>query len=694
MKVYQANQIRNITFMGHSGNGKTSLIEALIYNTKATKRMGNVSSGNTVTDFTEEEIERGGSINTTYAFCEWKGCKLNLIDTPGDFDFASDQRLGLRVGDIALIVASAREKEVSVGSDKAMRMAAKSDNPVAIYVNRVDEQNAKFEDTVKAYQDVYGKKIVPLCIPIMDGQTMAGYVDVLSNKGFKLNDNGAAGEMEVPTDLQEVCKQYHDELMEQIASSSEELMMKFFDEEPFTDQEIFDGMETAILDGALVPVFAGTATGNRGVNFLLDTIVDYFPKPSSLPPIGAQKQDGTEVELPCDPNGPLAAYVFKTIIDPFVGRISLLRIFSGTFKAEGSVYNMSTDTEERVPGLFIMRGKEQIAVDKLEAGDIGGISKLENTLMNQTLSSLDQPLVLEPAQIPEGGLTMAVTSSKRGDEDKVMQGLNRLQEEDPSFRVYNDAETSQVLITGQGETQMQILLKKLKLKFDTEAILQKPKIAYRETIRNKVEVQGKHKKQSGGHGQYGDVWIRFEPGEQEALEFAEEVVGGSVPKNYFPAVEKGLLDAVKHGTLAGYPVVNLKAVLYDGSYHPVDSNDMSFQQAARLAYRNGIPKANPIILEPINALKVHIPDEALGDIMGDISKRRGRILGMGVDHEETGYQIVEAEAPASELISYATDLRSMTQGRGFFSSEFVRYEQVPSDQAEKIIADAQAEDEE
>ncbi len=690
MKVYSTDKIRNITLLGHSGAGKTSLVEAMLYNSKAIDRMGRVGDGNTVSDFTEEEISRGSSINTSYAACEWKNCKFNLIDTPGDFDFSGEQRLAMRVGDISLIVCTARDGSVAVGAEKAIRMSEKQGMPLALYINRVDEPNASFERTVKVYQEAYGTKVVPLSIPIMEGETMIGYIDVLAQKAYKIGERDAKSEITLPQDLEEPSARYYNELMERIAETDEELMMKFFDEEEFTAGEIEKGLEEAIVTGSLIPVFGGSVVSNLGVTFFMDTIERFFPKPTNTPPLKAYKADGTEFDLACDETGPLGIFVFKTIVDPFVGRISLIKVQSGVFTDDHNVYNLENGGEERIHSLNVMRGKKQFEVDKLVAGDIGAITKLSHTLTNQTLSSKEEPLRIKKVEMPAPCLTMAITSEKSGEEDKVMQGMNRLSDEDISFEIYNNAETGQMLIAGQGEIQLLTLCTKLKNKFGTGAVLSEMRVPYRETIRKKVRVQGRHKKQSGGSGQYGDVWIRFEPGMEDDLVFETEVVGGAVPRNYFPAVEKGLREAIKEGPLAGYPVVRLKAILDDGSYHDVDSNEISFVQAARLAYRAGMPQADPVILEPISALQVHIPDDYLGDIMGDISKRRGRILGMGADPEESGYQIVQAEAPASELTKYATDLRSMTQGRGYFTLEFARYETAPGDVSQKVIAASQA----
>lgn len=691
MKIYPAEKIRNITLLGHSGAGKTSVIETMLYDSKAIDRMGKVTDGNTVTDFDQEEIRRGISLNTSYAAVEWKDCKINLIDSPGDFDFLGDQRLGVFAGDVALIVVTGKDG-ISVGSEKSMRMLEKADEPVALLVNRLDEPNSSFEKTIEEFREAYGAKVVPLAIPVMEGESMKGIIDVLGKKAFQLGQRGALSPMDVPGDKQSEMEEFRSAIMEQIAETDEDLMMKFFEGEEFTDEEVEKGIKNAIMHRSLIPVFCSSATEGTGLSFLMDMIVKYFPTAADRPLTKAVKQDGGEIELTPDANGPLASFVFKTIVDPFVGRISLMRVFSGTFTADEPAYNMGKEKEERLNGVFVLRGKKQIEVEQLKAGDIGAVTKLVVTQTNDTLSRKANPITIQPVEMPVPCLTRAISPVNQGEEDKIMQGMNKLADEDISFTIENNPETHQLLLSGQGEIQLDVLCSKLKGKFGTEAELSEPRVAYRETIRKQVKVQGRHKKQSGGHGQFGDVWIVFEPGEKEELEFAEEIFGGAVPKNYFPAVEKGLQEAVLEGVLAGYPVVNLKATLVDGSYHDVDSNEMSFKLAARLAYRAGLPQAGPILLEPIASVKVHIPDDNLGDIMGDMSKRRGRILGMGAD-TDAGYQVVEAEAPMSELTKYATDLRSMTQGRGWFTIEFARYEQAPNEVAEKVIAAAQATEE-
>ncbi|MGI6579064.1 MAG: elongation factor G [Saccharofermentanales bacterium] len=690
MKSYPADKIKNITFMGHGGSGKTTIIEAMLFNSGAIQRMGKVDSGNTVTDFDVEEKRRGISTNTSYAACEWKDYKFNLIDTPGDFDFLGEQMLGMQVGDVVLLVAAAKDG-VAVGAEKTIRLASQNNKPLAIVVNQLDEPNADYGKTVSAFQDQYGNKVVPLVLPIMEGEKMKGLVDVLAQQAFQFTD-GKSSEIEIPADLQDQAEEYHEMLIEQIAESDDDLMEKYFEGETFTPEEEQEGLRKAIQNQVVYPVFAASSADNKGVIYLMDMIAKYFPSAAMQESITAKKPDGTEVELPRDENGPLAAFIFKTVIDPFVGRISIYRVFSGKVKDGVPVYNYTNDQEERVNGVYYLQGKKQISTNEVVAGDIGALTKLSVSSTNQTLTAKSNPLLIQPVELPSPGLTLAVEAVKSGEEDKVMQGLNRLRDEDPTFDIRNDAETKQMLISGIGEVQLDVLCQKLKANYGTETKLTEAKVPYRETIRKQVEVQGRHKKQSGGSGQFGDVWIRFAPGTEDELEFDEEIFGGSVPKNYHPAVQKGLEEACESGVLAGYPVVKLKATLYDGSIHPVDSNEISFKLAAKLAYRNGLPKADPVLLEPIAKLKITVPDDYLGDIMGDMSKRRGRILGMGAD-SNAGFQSVDAEAPMSELGKYATDLKSMTQGRGWFTMEFARYEEAPRDVAEKVIAEANREQE-
>ncbi len=690
MKFTREN-IRNITVMGHGGAGKTAFVEAALFNAGVVNRLGKSNEGNTVSDFDAEEIRRGISINTSLAAFEWKKNKINLIDTPGDFDFLGEQMLGMDVGDAVLIVMSAKDG-VAVGVEKAVRIAGDEKMPISFFINRMDEPNSDFEATLEALREAYGHLVIPMTLPIMDGETMTGLVDVVSMKAYSFTGN--KGEMkptEMSSDLQELAENYHEQLVEQIAESDEELMEKYFEGEAFTPAEEERGLRQAISQASLYPVFAGSANANWGVSHILDLMIRFFPTPEDGHAMTAVNRSGESFQIKTDQDGPLAALVFKTIVDPFVGKISLFRVYSGVFKDSGSVYNVNKETDERINGLYSMCGKKQISVDTVIAGDIGATTKLNDTSTLDTLTDRDNPLKIEAPEMPTPSLTLAISAVNEGEDDKIMQGLVRLKDEDIVFEIENNPETHQFLLSGLGEVQLDVLTAKLKGKFGVEARLTEPRVAYRETITQKVKVQGRHKKQTGGHGQFGDVWIEFEPGDDLDLDFQEKIFGGSVPKNYFPAVEKGLREAIDEGPLAGYPVVNLRATLVDGSYHDVDSNEMSFKLAARLAYRNGMPQAKPILLEPIYSLSVHIPDDFLGDIMGDLSKRRGSILGINPD-TVPGFQVVEAEVPAAEIAKYATDLKSMTQGRGYFTREMARYEPVPQNISEKIVAAASEEE--
>ena len=687
MKNYPAAKIRNLALLGHGGSGKSAFAEAVLFNAKAIDRLGRSADGNTVMDFDPEEIRRKVSLNTSTATCEWRDCKINLIDTPGDFDFLGEVMQAIRVADAALILISAKDG-ASVGAEKAIRLCRKKNMPVMFMISRMDEANANFKTALESLQSNYGAAVVPFAIPIVNDGKMTGVIDVIGNQAYALDAKSSAyTPIAMPAGQQAVVDGILESLNETIAEADEELMEKFFSGEPFTNEELTRGIKMSIAAGSLYPVFVGSGTANWAIGFTMDRLVDVVPSPADLPPVQAATPDDAPVTITADPAAPLAAFVFKTIADPFVGRISLFRVYSGTLKANSTVYNPTREKDERVGSLFMMVGKKQLPADQVAAGDIGAITKLLLTTTNDTLCDRARPVLLPPIKFPVPCLSMAIVPKVKGEEDKIMSGLHKLKDEDPVFAVKNDPETHQLVVSGLGEQEIDVLRSKLKSKFNVEATLEEPRVPYRETIRKKVRVQGKHKKQSGGHGQYGDVWVEFEPGETEALTFEEKIFGGSVPKSFHPAVEKGLQDAVVKGVLAGYPVVNLKATLVDGSYHDVDSSEMAFRIAARVAYKAGLPQASPVLLEPISAVEIHIPDDHLGDIMGDMNKRRGRI--MGIIAGDDG-QVVSAEVPTSEMAKYATDLKSMTQGRGWYTITFARYEQAPQLVADKVIADAKA----
>ncbi len=684
---YPAEKIRNISLLGHGGSGKTALAEAMLFCAKAIDRMGRSTDGNTTMDFDPEEIRRQLSINTTIAACEWKNSKMNIIDTPGDFDFLGETMAGIRVADSAIVVMTSKGG-IQVGAEKAVRLLKKRNVPFLFFVNRMDEPNADYEHIVEELRAQYGISVIPLSFPIMSQDKMTGIVDVMNKRAFSIDlKTGASKEMPLPEEFEARVSKIHEQINEVVAESDEELMEKYFSGEPFTEDEFRRGIHAGFRDGSLHPVYAGSAINNWGVEFLMNCISKDTPAAGEKKTVNAASPDGTSIEIDTGEQEPLSAFVFKTIADPFVGRISLFRVYSGVFKGNATVYNANKEKEERIGGLFYLVGKKQLPADQIGAGDIGAVAKLVLTQTNDTLCDKSRPVILPKINFPTPCLTMGIVPKVKGEEDKIMSGLNKLSDEDPVFTVVNDGETRQMVISGLGEQEINVLRSKLKNKFNVDAELEPPRVPYREAIRKKVKVQGKHKKQSGGHGQYGDVWVEFEPVESETLIFEEKVFGGSVPKNFFPAVEKGLHDSVNKGILAGFPVVNLKATLVDGSYHDVDSSEMAFKIAAGLAFKNGLPQANPVLLEPISAVVVHIPEDKQGDIMGDMNKRRGRI--MGIDADEDG-SVISCEVPTSEMASYATDLKSMTQGRGWYTIRHVRYEQAPSEVAAKVIEERKA----
>jgi elongation factor G len=688
VKDFSVDKIRNVCLLGHGGAGKTTLAEALLFGAKATDRFGSVVNGNTVMDYDPEEVKRQISTGTSLAPLEWKGYKINIIDTPGYFDFVGELRQGLRVADGAIILASAKDG-VEVGTEKAWQEVVEHQIPKLFFVSKIDEENANFFKVFDQLQEMFGKSVIAFELPIMESGSFAGIVDVAAMKAKRFNGKDFT-DAEIPEGMADIVQQYREGIIEAVAETNEELMEKYFSGESFSDEEILSTLKAGVKSGDIAPVFCGSAINHAGVKMLLDAIVDFVPAFSERGTVTAQL-NGETVQLNVSENETLSALVFKTIVDPFVGRISYIKVMSGVLNSDSSVYNSKKEKNERIAQLFLIKGKQQINTDKLVAGDIGAVAKLMVTETNDTLCSKEKPVVLPEIEFPQPMLSMAVVPKTKGDEEKIGSGLTRLMDEDPTFKVELNAETKQTLIYGIGDQHLDLILSKLRSKFKVDVELSNPKIPYRETIRSSVKVEGKHKKQSGGHGQFGDVWIEFEPGPTEDLVFEEKIFGGVVPKQYFPAVEKGLRESIMKGVLAGYPVVNLKATLYDGKYHPVDSSEMSFKIAASLAYKEGLPKASPVLLEPISRVEVLVPDNYMGDVIGDLNKRRGRILGM--NPVGNGMQQVIAEVPDAEMFKYATDLRSLTQARGSYTIKFERYEEVPPNIAEKIIAEANKEEE-
>ena len=687
--MYTANAIRNICLLGHSGSGKTALAESLLYMTGAIDRIGKNADGNTVCDYDPEEIRRHVSISAAVVPLEYKNIKINLLDTPGGFDFSGAVVEALRAADAAILVISAKDG-ITVGFEKAWKYCEERNMPRFIYISKVDEENSDYNATFNALREKYGNKVAPVVVPIWDDQKkVTGIIDVLNKRAYEMK-NLKRVEIAVPDGKDAVIEEFNDALKESVAETSDEFMDKFFGGEDFTYAEMIKGMHQGVIDQTLYPVLCGSGVNCLGSLMLMDHIADLLPNPVEGNYHKATTADGKVEEFVVSPGGVPSAFVFKTVSDQY-GKYSYVKVLSGEITSDSALVNARTGETEKLGRLYTVCGKKYTEVKVLSCGDIGAIGKMDKVKTGDTLCDPRKVVSLKGLPYAPACYSMAIAPKTKGQEDKVAAGLNRLNEEDPSFSLFANPETKQLVISGAGDQQLDVIVAKLKSRFGVEAVLSPAKVAYRERIKKKVEAHGRHKKQTGGSGQFGDVWVRFEPQEeQDELIFAEEVFGGSVPKNFSPAVEKGIQEAVQKGPLAGYPMVNLKAVLYDGSYHPVDSNEMAFKLAAILAFKEAMPNAMPTLLEPIGALAVTIPDSYMGDVIGDLNKRRGRVMGMNPDAD--GNTVVEAEVPMAEMSSYAIDLRAMTQARGSFTLEFVRYEEVPKQNQAKIIADAKADE--
>jgi len=677
MAKFSSSQIRNICLVGHSGDGKTSFAEAMLYLAKVTDRLGKPSDGNTVCDFDPEEIKRGYSISTSLASLEWNGKKINILDAPGMFGFAGEAKAAAAVAASTVIVVDAKSG-CKVGTELAWEYSA--GKPKAFFVNKVDDENSNFENTFNGLREQFGTSVCPLLIPFNEGTGEVGLYNLITDEVFTCEKKtGKRIEITLPDKYKDKIEEYKIALNESLAVTSEELMEKFLMEEPFTEEEKHHALNSGLLSGDIAPVFAGSSTDLAGIRFFLDTAAASFVSP-------------LDIMKYADENGETQLFVFKVLSDNF-GKKVFFKVMNGTLKKDQILNNITTGQQEKFSKICICIGKKEIEVDELVTGDIGYAVKLVNTGVNDTLGTGNAGNEFTKIEFPSPYYTMAIKPVSKNDEDKVSQGIVRLLEEDPTLRYANNAETKQITISGMGDIHLDVVCSKLKSRYGTAVELHEPRIAYRETIKKSISVEGKHKKQSGGSGQYGHVKIRFSPGEEEGLTFTQSVVGGNVPKNFYPAVEKGLQEAMLKGVLAGFPVVGLKADLFDGSYHPVDSNEISFKLAAKLAFKEGLPKASPVILEPVGYLKCTIPTSYSGDIMGDVSKRRGRIMGMS-ESTRKGYTVIEAEIPSAEMTVYAVQLRAMTQGRGTYTFDFVRYEEAPAEVAQKVIAEAKANAEE
>lgn len=682
MKQYNAKKILNIALAGHGGCGKTSVAESIIYLAKASEKLGNIADGNTVLDYDNEEIKRQTSILTSVAPVEWKNTKINIIDTPGLFDFEGGVAEGMRAADSALIVVSGKDG-VCVGTEKAAKAATKAGLTKIFFVNGLCDESARFYRVFENLKATFGPSVCPVVVPyIVDGQANI-YVNLFEYKAYEYSTDGTVKQVPLP-DMGTRLEGLREAIKEAVAETSEELLDKFIMGEEFTPEEIILGVSKGVKDGTICPVFCGDAHNTFAFDQLLNSLVWLAPTAADKGEEIAVDVEGEPVEISVNENAQTSAIVFKTVVDPFIGKLSYVKVVSGKISADTPVIDMRTGTQQRIGKVLIVKGKKQIETDYIGAGDIGAIPKLTDVKTGDTLCSPLRKVVLDGIDYPVSSYTKAIYPAVKGDEEKLALGLAKLAEEDPTIKFENNHETHEILVSGLGDQHLDVVVAKLKTKYNVDAILQKQKIAYRETIRKKVSAQGRYKKQSGGHGQFGDVWIEFEPCDNEGLEFAERVVGGSVPKNFFPAVEKGLQDSIKKGVLAGYPMVGIKATLYDGSYHPVDSSEMSFKTAASMAYKNAIPNGNPVLLEPICSLKVTLPDANMGDVMGEVNKRRGKVLGM-TPADDSGNQIIEAEIPMAETDGFATYLRQVTQGRGSFELAFAKYEDVPNNVAQKVI---------
>jgi len=671
--------LRNIVLVSHGGAGKTSLSEAMLFNSGAINRLGRVDEGTTVSDYDPEEVRRKFSVNTAILPCEWAGHKINVLDTPGYMDFQGEVKAACRVADAAVVVVEAAAG-VEVGTELDWAYLDEQGLPRLVFVNKMDRENANWQQALDQLRDKFSTTFVAVQIPIGAQASFAGYVDLVTMQAHMGPEGTPA---DIPADVAAQAAELRQSMMETAAESDDELVMKYLDGQELTAEEVQRGLAAAARSGRIVPVLCGSAAQNIGVRALLDALVAYEPDPAGRPAVAQNPATGEEETLTPGPDQPFAALVYKTMADPFVGKLTYFRVYSGSLHSDSRVYNPGRSTEERVGQLYMIRGKEQVPVDQVRAGDMGAVAKLQVTNTGDTLCDRGHPLLLAGIEFPKPVFSAAVFPKTKTDLDKMGPGLGRLTEEDPTLRVHRDADNKETILSGMGESHVEIAVRRLHAKFGVEIATDVPKIPYRETITKTASAQGRHKKQTGGRGQFGDVFVRFEPLPRGAgFEFADEVFGGAVPKNFIPAVEKGLREAILKGVVAGYPTVDIKAALYDGSYHPVDSSEIAFKLAAHLAFEKGIAEAGPVLLEPVMSVTITVPDQFMGDILGDLNTRRARVQGMG---QERGKSVVTAEVPLAEMQRYATSLRAITQGRGLFTMEFSHYEEVPSHTAQGVI---------
>ena len=693
MKVYEGKDIRNLVVIGHSHSGKTSLVSAMLYTGGATPKLGRVDDGSTVTDYDEEEISRQMTVNMGIAPVEWHGAKINLFDTPGFTLFAHEAKIAMRAAEAALVVVDG-VSGVEVVTEKVWQYAEEINLPRVIVVSRMDRERANADSAVESLRSAFGRQVVPVQLPIGSEKSLKGVVDLVTMKAYtyEMGGPGKGKEGPIPANLEAAAKEGHEKLVEIVAEGKDELMEEFFDKGTIAEEHLIPALHEAIRDDRIFPVLFASGLGNIGTDHLLDFVVDYFPTASEHATVSSAPDasgNGHGAERHVTDADPASLYVFKTANDPFAGRITYFKVFSGVVKNDATLQNFTRGTSEKLSHLSVPQGKNLAPVPELHAGDIGAVAKLKDTVTGDTLGDKANPITYPAVTLPEPAITFAIEPKSRNDEDKLSNGLHKLMEEDPMVRFFRDEQTKEFLIAGTGQQHIEVIVSKLKRRYHTEVNLKAPKVPYRETIRGRADVQGRHKKQSGGHGQYGDCKIKMEPLERgKNFEFVNDIFGGSIPKNFIPAVEKGIVEAAQRGFLAGFPVVDFRVILYDGSYHDVDSNELSFKTAGRIAFRKAMEQAKPTLLEPIMKVEITIPDEFAGSIMGDLNSRRGRIQGMD---NKAGKTIVKAEVPMAEMLTYGADLTSMTQGRGSFNMEMSHYDFVPGLQQEKIITQFKAE---
>lgn len=683
MKDYAADKLRNVALISHGGAGKTSLTEALLYTSGGTDRLGKVDEGNTVSDYDPDEIKRKITINASVLPCEWSDSKINLLDTPGYPDFIGEVLGALSVADAALVVVCA-VSGVEVNTGRMWTLAERRGLPRLLFINKLDRENAHFDRVLEQIQSELSPHAVAMQVPIGSEADFKGIIDLITMKAVFF-ENGGVKEGSIPEELQELAETYHEKMVEAAAETDDDLTMKYLEGEELTQDEIIQGLRHGTLSGKVFPVLCGSAYLNKGAGLLMDAMIHYLPSPQDRPAVKATAlPTKEEVLLECNDEQPLVAQAFKTVADPFVGKLTYFRVYTGRLSSDGSIYNANREKSERVGQVFIPRGKVQIPVDAVAAGDIGAVAKLQETSTGDTLGQKDTQIMLPGFEFLAPSYSVALTAKSKGDEDKLSTGLSRLMEEDPTLTLRKDAESRELIVSGMGDVHIDVMVDRLKRKFGVEVLTATPSVPYRETLRKPVRVEGRHKKQTGGHGQYGHVWLEIEPlHEGSGFVFEEKIFGGAVPKQYIPAVEKGLREALQEGVLAGFPVVDIKTILVDGSFHPVDSSEMAFKIAASLAFKKGAEEAGPVLLEPIMNVEVTVPDAFMGDVIGDLNAKRGRILGL----EPTGsFQVIKGQVPLAELLKYAIDLRSLTQGRGSFTMSFDHYEEVPARTAEAIAA--------